>query len=165
VLTCASILLLCGCGYQLVGKETHIPPGVTSIAIPTFVNATLEPGLEIPFTQAFRREFIFDRRIKVVDSKEADSILTGVIKSFNSITSVAYDAAGFATEYQATAVVDLVLKRRSGEILWIENNLSDIQWYRASSSGVVNEANKNNAAEQIAETLGERARDRFFYNF
>ena len=35
------LLILCmmvftGCGYQMVGKETHVPPGLNSVAVPTF---------------------------------------------------------------------------------------------------------------------------------
>ena len=93
------LVLLWGCGYQLAGKETHLPPGVGSVAIPTLVNQTLEPGIEIDFTQAFLNEFIKDRRVKVVDRKEADSIFEGVIKSLY-LLSVSYDKAGFALEYQ-----------------------------------------------------------------
>src|SRR4030042_6059507 len=113
------IFLLWGCGYRMVGKETHNPPGLNSIAIPTFVNKTFEPGIEIQFTQAFLREFIQDRRVKLVDRKEADSLLEGVVTSFN-LRSVSYDRSGLALEYKATVVLDLTLKKRSGEILWIE---------------------------------------------
>ncbi|PIX22028.1 MAG: hypothetical protein COZ69_12140, partial [Deltaproteobacteria bacterium CG_4_8_14_3_um_filter_45_9] len=88
------LFLLMGCGYQMVGKETHVPPGLNSIAIPTFKNQTFEPGIEVPFTQGFLKEFILDRRVKVVDRTGADSILEGIVKSFN-IYSVSYDKAGF----------------------------------------------------------------------
>src|SRR4030042_1274983 len=91
------LLLLMGCGYQMVGKETHVPPGINSIAIPTFVNQTFEPGIEVPFTQGFLKEFIQDRRVKVVGRNEADSVLEGVIKSFQ-IYSVSYDRSGIALE-------------------------------------------------------------------
>ena len=72
ILFLLSIAVISGCGYQMVGRETHIPPGLNSIAIPTFVNKTFEPGIEVPFTQAFLREFILDQRVKVVDRSEAD---------------------------------------------------------------------------------------------
>lgn len=157
-------LLLCGCGYHLVGKVTHVPPGVTSIAIPTLTNQTFEPGLEIPFTQAILREFIQDRRVKVLDRKEADSILEGIVKSFN-IASVAYDQSGYVLEYQAIVVMDLTLKKPTGEILWRENNLSETYWYRAANVALTNEARKNIAIQQIAGFMAERVRDRFFYNF
>ena len=158
------IALLLGCGYQLVGKETHVPPGLTSVAIPTFANQTFEPGIEVPFTQGFLREFIRERRVKVVDRSEADSILEGVIKNLQ-IYSVAYDRSGLATEYQTTVVIDLTLKRRTGEILWRENDISETRWFRASSSVLTSESNRAAAIQEIGKFIAERIRNRFFYNF
>ena len=153
-----------GCGYQWVGKETHVPPGLTSVAIPTFANQTFEPGIEVPFTQGFLREFIRDKRVKVVDRSEADSILEGVIKSLQ-IYSVAYDQSGLATEYQTTVVIDLILRKRTGEILWIEKDISESRWYKAYSSVLSSEFSKDTAIQQIGTFLAERVRNRFFYNF
>ena len=156
--------LLLGCGYQLVGKETHVPPGLASVAIPTFVNRTFEPGIEIQFTQAFLREFIVDRRVKVLDRSEADSILEGVIKYFY-FASVSYGAGGYVLEYQTTVILDVTLKGRTGEVLWSVSDLEDTQWYRASSSGLINEANKAVAIQQNGRSVAERLRMRFFHNF
>jgi outer membrane lipopolysaccharide assembly protein LptE/RlpB len=158
------IALLLGCGYQLVGKETHVPPGLNSVAIPTFANQTFEPGIEVPFTQGFLREFIRERRVKVVDRSEADSILEGVIKNLQ-IYSVAYDRSGLATEYQTTVVVDLTLKKRNGEILWKEIDVSESRWFRASSSVLTGESNRAAAIQEIGRFIAERMRNRFFYNF
>ena len=158
------LVLLWGCGYQLAGKETHSPPGVSSVAIPTLVNQTLEPGIEIVFTQAFLREFIQDRRVKVVDRREADSILEGIIKSFY-IFSVSYDKSGFALEYQTMVIMDIALKKRNGEILWKEKDLMERAWYRTNPSVIANEDNKVNAIQQVAKSLAERILNRFFYNF
>ncbi len=156
--------LLWACGYQLAGKETHLPPGLTSIAIPTFGNKTFEPGLEISFTQAFLREFIQDRRVRVVDRREADSVLEGVIKQFTT-TPVSFDRSGIATEYQTTVTIDLTLKKGTGEVLWIERDLSESRWYRSSSSALTSEANKAAALQQIGGFVAERIRNRFFSNF
>ena len=158
------IALLTGCGYQVVGKETHVPPGLTSVAIPTFVNQTYEPGIEVQFTQAFLREFITDRRVKVLDRAEADSILEGVIKYFY-IASVSYGPAGYVLEYQTTVILDVTLKKRTGEVLWTVTDLTDTQWYRASSSGLISEANKALAIQQNGRSVAERLRSRFFYDF
>jgi outer membrane lipopolysaccharide assembly protein LptE/RlpB len=158
------MVLTWGCGYQLVGRETHLPPGISSLAIPTFINRTLEPGIEVPFTQAFLREFILDRRVKVVERKEADSFLEGVIRSY-SYHSVSYDRSGLVLEYQMTVIVDLTLKKPSGEILWIEKNLTETTWYRASSNVLINEANKDAALQEIGGLMAERIRNRFLYNF
>lgn len=158
------ISMLLGCGYQLVGKETHLPPGITSLSIPTFVNQTFEPGIEVPFTQGFLREFIQDRRVKMVERDEADSVLEGVIKSFQ-IYSVSYDRSGTALEYQTTVIIDLTLKKKNGEILWVERDLSDSRVYRTSTNILVSESNRTDAIQLLARFMAERVRNRFFYNF
>jgi len=158
-------MLVCwGCGYKLVGKGTHLPPGVSSIAIPTFKSQTREPGIEIPFTQAFLNEFIRDRRIKVVARDEAEAVLEGVIKSYEYY-SVSYDRSGLASEYRATVTVDLTLRKRNGEVIWKENDLSETRAFRASPGGVTTESNKNVALAQIGELMAGRIRNRFFHNF
>jgi len=163
-LTIICMVILVGCGYQMVGKETHVPPGINSIAVPTFINQTFEPGIEVPFTQGFLREFIQDRRVKVVGRNEADSVLEGVIKSFK-IYSVSYDRSGIALEYQTTVVIDLTLRKKTGEILWMEKDLSDSRVYRTSSNILVSESNKAAAIQSLAKFMAERIRNRFFYNF
>ena len=163
LIICIALLPL-GCGYQSVGKETYIPPGLNSVAIPTFVNQTFEPGIEVPLTQGFLREFIQDRRVKVLNRSEADSILEGVIKDFQ-IYSVAYDRSGLALEYQTTVVIDLTLKKRTGEILWRENDVSESRWFRTSFSVLVSESNRAAAIQEIGRFIAERMRNRFFYNF
>jgi len=165
ILPIICIVLIPACGYQMVGKETHVPPGLSSVAIPTFKNATYEPGIEIQFTQAFLREFIQDRRVKVVDRAQADSVLEGSITDFK-LYSVAYDPSGLALEYQTTVVLDVTLKDRDGKVLWEQKNFSETTWFRASSgSALVNETNKQAAIQAAGRLVAERLRNRFFYNF
>jgi hypothetical protein len=128
------------------------------------VNKTFEPGIEVSFTQGFLREFIRDKRAKVVDRKEADSILEGFIKSF-ILAAVSFDRSGFVLEYQTTVVIDLTLKGRNGETLWKVENLSQTTWYRASSSGLDNESRKAVAIQEVGRFAAETVRNRFFYNF
>jgi outer membrane lipopolysaccharide assembly protein LptE/RlpB len=162
--TLLSFLLFFGCGYQMVGKETHVPPGLSSLAIPTFKNLTFEPGIEVPFTQALLRELIQDRRVKVVDRGQADTVLEGVVKVFN-ISSVSYDKSGLALEYRTNVVLDITLKSREGKVLWEEKNLSEVRWFRASSNVLTNEARKVAAIQETGRFVAERLRSRFFYNF
>ncbi len=157
-------ILMVGCGYQLVGKETHVPPGINSLSIPTFINKTFEPGIEIPFTQAFLKEFIRDRRVKVVDRSQADSILEGVIKKFVTY-SVSYTPSNLALEYKVVIVIDLTLRKRTGEVLWTEKDFTESRYYRAFSNVLTNEANKALAVQEIGRFIAERIRNRFFYQF
>jgi outer membrane lipopolysaccharide assembly protein LptE/RlpB len=158
------MVLITGCGYQMVGKETHVPPDLTSVAIPTFQNKTYEPGIEVQFTQAFLREFILDKRVKVVTRAEADSILEGVVKSF-IIVSVAYNREGYVSQYEMTVVIDLILKDRAGKVLWERRDFSETTWFRASSSGLINETFKQAAIQEAGRLLAGQIRNRFFYNF
>lgn len=158
------LVVLAACGYRMVGKETHVPPGLSSVAVPTFKNRTYEPGIEVPFTQAFLKEFILDRRVNVVDRAQADSLLEGIITDFR-IYSVSYDRSGFVLEYQTSVMLDLTLKDRTGKVLWEEKNFSETQWFRASSSVLTNEASKAAAIQKIGGLVAERLRNRFFYNF
>ena len=163
------LLILCliqlwGCGYKMVGKETHVPPGLNSVAIPTFKNQTFEPGIEVPFTQAFLREFIRDRRVNVVNRAEADSILEGVITKFE-ISSVSYNKSGYVLEYQTYVTLNLTLKDRAGKILWDERGFTETRWFRASSDVLTNETNKAAVIQETGRFVAERLRNRFFYNF
>ena len=158
------LLLLAACGYRMVGKETHVPPGLKSVAISTFKNRTYEPGIEVPFTQAFLNEFILDRRVNVVGRAQADSLLEGVITDFR-IYTVSYDRSGLVLEYQTSVMLDLTLKDRVGKVLWEEKGFFETQWFRASSSVLTNEVNKTAAIQQIGRLVAERLRNRFFYDF
>ncbi len=158
------LLLTAGCGDQFAGRETHVPAGVSSVAIPTLVNKTLEPGLEVQFTQAFVRTFVQDQRVNVVERTRADSVLEGTIKSFY-IYSVSYDKSGYALEYQTIVTMDIALKKRNGDVLWREKDLLERAWYRTSPSVIASEDNKTLAIQQIAQSLSERILNRFFYNF
>lgn len=159
---CMAVLM--GCGYQMVGMETHVPPGLTSLAVPTFLNKTFEPGIEIPFTQALLREFVLDRRVKVVDRAQADSILEGVVTGFQ-IFPVSFNAAGQVVEYQTLVTLDLILKNREGKVIWEERGFTENRWYRASSQALATEANRQAAIQETGVFVAQRLRTRFFYNF
>jgi outer membrane lipopolysaccharide assembly protein LptE/RlpB len=159
------LVVLAACGYRMVGKETHVPPGLNSVAVPTFKNRTYEPGIEVPFTQAFLKEFILDRRVNVVDRAQADSLLEGIITDFK-IYSVSYDRSGLVLVYQTTVTLDLTLKDRTGKVLWEQKDFSETTWFRASSSSIlINEANKRAAIQETGRLVAGRLRNRFFYNF
>jgi outer membrane lipopolysaccharide assembly protein LptE/RlpB len=172
-------LALWSCGYRLAGKETHLPAGIHSIAIPTFANRTFEPRAEVPFTQAFLREFIRDQRLKVVDRAQADAVLEGAITSI-IFRSVSYDDKGVAREYRTHVTVDLTFRRREGEIIWRENNLTETRWFRTIGSGKdttntgameqgaqaeLNDSSRFTAIAETAALVAERVRNRVFYNF
>jgi hypothetical protein len=158
------LLLLAGtsCGYRLEGEGFSPSPSIRSIAIPTFTNETYEPGIETIVTNALLKEFIKDRRVKILGQDEADAVMEGTVRSFNT-SSVAYDPAGLVLEYRTWVTVDIIVKRtRRGEVLWSERDLSESDTYRVSSDVRFTEAQKEEAIQVIAGKLAGRIRRGFF---
>jgi hypothetical protein len=81
------------------------------------------------------------------------------------MASASYDRSGFVLEYQTTVIIDLILRKNTGEVIWKESDLSETRWYRASSNVLFNEASKTSAIQQIGTLMAERVRNRFFYDF
>lgn len=77
------LLLLGGCGYSLEGTRRPASLGdARSIAVPIFINASREPGLERTLTEAVRNRFLLDGRLRVVDTAEADLVLETLIREY-----------------------------------------------------------------------------------
>ena len=92
----ALMLLLVGCGYNLVGKGSYLDPTIHTIEVPAFVNRTTRVELEQRVTQAVADEFVSRGRLRLVtDPKGADAILRGSIDSFG-INPVAFNPQGRA---------------------------------------------------------------------
>jgi outer membrane lipopolysaccharide assembly protein LptE/RlpB len=147
-----------GCGYHIMGKGGEFPQGITSLAIIPLENKTKAPNLTAIFTSALRREFIFRREVEIVTEEKAQASLQGSITSI-SISSVAYDKEGRATEYQITITLDLRLVRQgNNEILWRGDKIPGTWHYQTPTplDVMVNEGNKNNAINKIAADLAEK---------
>jgi hypothetical protein len=76
----ALVLSLTGCaGYQLGGTKPQHLAGVTKIAIPGFVNNTLEPRLGSLVTNAVIKQIQADGSYQVVSRDQAEAILEGIV--------------------------------------------------------------------------------------
>jgi outer membrane lipopolysaccharide assembly protein LptE/RlpB len=107
------ILITGGCsGYKL---GNTLPPGVTSITIPVFINDTKEPNLETIVTAATIQEFQKDGSMKVVQKSQANSLLEVRIKK-SGLEPVRYrrDKAVTANEYRLTLTADVILRKLPG---------------------------------------------------
>jgi hypothetical protein len=109
----AALPLLCGgcAGYRL---GSMLPEGVASLNVPTFVNKTKEPLLEVETTRAAIEEFQKDGSLKVVGELDADAILEVTLSEFR-LDPVAYrkDTRTAAKQYRMIVYASIVLKRRS----------------------------------------------------
>lgn len=117
LLTIASMALLTGCaGYRL---GSMLPPDVKSVCIPTFINRTTEPLIQMRATDATIAAIQKDGSLTVVDREVADSILKVTLTDYK-LEPVGFEKndSDTANQYRAVLTASIVLtKRRTGEVI------------------------------------------------
>lgn len=120
LLGAALAVTLTGCaGYQL---GSMLPPDIKTVFVPTFVNKTQEPLIEVDTTQAAIEEFQRDGSLRVVNEDQADSILEVTLREYR-IEPVSYRAEQKTTakEYRITIHASVLLKRRGTDAVIAQN--------------------------------------------
>jgi hypothetical protein len=117
--TYLAFLALLGCGYQFAGQSELFPKDVRSVYVEPFLNRTRDVGMEHEMTTALRSELYRRGQLQVVDvPDEADAILSGVVRSFDS-TTASVNRDNEVLQYEAVMLVDVTFRRRQpSEILW-----------------------------------------------
>ncbi|NIT66870.1 MAG: hypothetical protein GWM93_09360, partial [Gemmatimonadetes bacterium] len=67
-------------GYRLGPAKPQLLSHIKTLAIPTFVNETLEPRLAVPMTNATIKAFMSDGTYKIAQRDSADAVLVVEIK-------------------------------------------------------------------------------------
>lgn len=85
------------CGYSLAGRGAFLPAYIQVIGVPQFTNVSPYFGIEQPFTEKVRSEFIGRGRYRVLPQETGvDAVLRG------SILSIAIQPSNFNAQQQAT---------------------------------------------------------------
>jgi len=142
---CAYLALLCliGCGYQFAGRSDLFPKDIHSVYVEPFLNRTRDVGLGTEITTALRGELYRRGELQLVDEPgRADAILSGVVRSFDSLTaSVNQDAE--VLQFEATLIVDTTFRRREpSEILWRGQGIRLTEIYAGERAAVVTTSSK-----------------------
>ena len=150
-------LTLWGCGYQMAGRGTsQLPPHLKTIAIPLFENNSSEPTIQRPFTEALRRAFITDGRLRVVNNKSgADLVMTGTLTRY-SINAVAFNTLDVAIEYWVYLGAEVKVVERANDKTYLKQTLNTRWDYRADNSVVTSEASRQEALTQAYRVLSQR---------
>jgi len=107
----AMSLLMAGCaGYRL---GSTLPPGINVVHIPTFVNETSEPRIDIETSQATLSEIQRDGTLSVSSLDKSDVILNVTLVGFE-LQPLRYDrdSATTAQEYRLTMTANITLTHR-----------------------------------------------------
>jgi hypothetical protein len=109
-----------GCaGYRL---GSMLPTDIASVYVPTVVNKTAEPLIEIDVTQAIIQNIQQDGSLRVVSAEEADTILTVELTGYE-LEAVAFrkDVRAAANQYRINLTANMVLRRTSDESVVAES--------------------------------------------
>jgi outer membrane lipopolysaccharide assembly protein LptE/RlpB len=159
------MLIFCACGYHLVGKETHLPEGVSSIAIDTANNKTMESGLEQNFTQELILTFKTDGRVPVADKKTAPAILhSDLIKVIDA--PMAFDHFGRANLIQITFTSRVYLVQAgTGKELWSSGIITQTEQYPVGDDFLANDRLRRQALAQACRRAAGIAVDQLASGF
>ncbi len=156
-LALALCLTLWGCGYQMAGRgASQLPPHLKTIAIPVFENKSREPTIQRPFTEALRRAFITDGRLRLVnDREEADLVMTGTLTNY-SIRAVAFNQLDVAIEYWVFIGAQVKVMDRVNNRTYLKQKLETRWNYFADDSVISSEASRQEALVQTYRVLSQR---------
>jgi outer membrane lipopolysaccharide assembly protein LptE/RlpB len=105
------LLGLAACGYHVAGRAAGWPANWQVVAVPVFVNRTLQYRIEQRFTQAVVHELLARTRWRVTpEVSGADAVLEGEIVSIESVPLLFDSATGRATTMLVTVQAQVRLK-------------------------------------------------------
>jgi hypothetical protein len=150
-------LTLWGCGYQMAGRgASQLPPHLKTIAIPVFENKSGEPTIQRPFTEAARRAFITDGRLRLVNNKAgADLVVTGTLTKY-WIRAVAFNTLDVAVEYWVYLEADVLVQDQVKNQTYLKQKLKTRWEYLADNSVISSEASRQEALVQTYRVLSQR---------
>jgi outer membrane lipopolysaccharide assembly protein LptE/RlpB len=149
------VFLFSSCGYHLSGYGSSLPPNIRTIYIPVFKNSSSEPNIQRDVTDAVRRAFTSDGRLKVADAKKADLLIRGTLTDYK-LRAVAFNSEDSAEEYSVHIGVQITAYNRIKKKIIFEQKFTT-QWnYRATSSVVGSQLEKFSALREAYNDLADR---------
>ena len=140
-LMCAA-LLLSGCGYT---TQSDLDPKYQTVYVEAFQNQSRQYDMQAPLTNAVRRKFLQDTRLKLVNRADADLVLDGIILDYK-LKGVTFDQNDNVTQFLMVITAGVRLTDgRTGEMLWAEPRMSGETSYYTRASGQSSDRLRGNA--------------------
>ena len=144
------VLVSSSCGYHLAGYGS-----TRAISIPVFKNSSSEPNIQRDATDAMRRAFISDGRLKVTDTSKADLVMRGKLTNYQ-LRGVSFSSEDSAEEYIVRLGIEVEVYDRIKKRIIFSQKFTT-QWdYRSTSSVVDSESEKQTALKEAYGDLADR---------
>ncbi len=154
-----------GCGYHVAGSATHIPPGVSSLSVPTFANNTLTYHTEVAMTEAVIRELTSRTHYHVVSHSTAEpngALLQGTVLT-ERVEPLTYNSqTGQSSSFLITITAKVVLTDANHRVLYQNSNYKFRQQYQTTQdvtsfiqedSPAINRLSRDFAASLVSDML------------
>ena len=142
------------CGYHLAGYGSTLPSHIRAISIPVFKNSSSEPNIQRDATDAMRRAFISDGRLKVTDTSKADLVMRGKLTNYQ-LRGVSFSSEDSAEEYIVRLGIEVEVYDRIKKRIIFSQKFTT-QWdYRSTSSVVDSESEKQTALKEAYNDLAD----------
>lgn len=187
ILFLSMLIFQFGCAYKLSSTNDTLPGNIRSLYIPVFKNNSTEPGVEVYFTNALKKEILTSNVISLNNHESStDAVMYGQIKSVEiySDESVAestqnsknYLPRGTVISTQVKVVVTVVLelkKVNSSQILWSSEFKQSLNYTPPqvtlpvinSTNNLYNLSARRQTLETLANQMMQLAFDRMVDNF
>ncbi len=149
------LILISACGYHLTGTGTTLPKHLKTVAIPVFDNSSSEPDIHRNMTNVIRQSFINDGRLKVVNRKNADLVMRGVLNSY-TLQAVSFDSNDVAIEYYVALGVAIDVKDMVKRKQFLKQNFTTKWDFRTTADVINSEAARQTALNDAYKELGNR---------
>ncbi len=152
--------VLPGCGYHRLGTEPQHLERRPTMAIPLFVNRSTEVGLESTFANAMIANVSRSQIARVTNvTSEADLVLEGKIFQVD-YSPLAMFSITKSLVRRISVRVDLVLRQRSGKVIWKESEQIQEDYVITNNSYQQGEAEKGLSLRWAADEMARRTVDK-----
>ncbi len=141
-------LAVCGCGYSFSGSS--LPGYLKTVAVPVFVNETLDATIAEEVTRVVNEQFLEDNRLKIVREARADGVVEGRVTQYERKV-YSYTPAQEPQEYIVVVTLAVVFKDRvKNKDLWRAENLRATATYGAVAGSQTGQADSEEEARELA---------------
>lgn len=152
VLGGACLLIFTGCGIYSVNSG-RVDESMKRVAVPFLENKTAEANLEIALTEAIIAAIQNDNTLKVVDERDADSVLSGTVLMYRLKEAFANSDLQ-VNEYQVQIMVEL-------DFTVVDTGEKIFEKRRITGNGnyILNDPNGTNETTARLEAAGDIVRE------
>lgn len=158
------IIFVFGCAHT--PGSSDLPQHVRRISVQQFMDQTGHSIVSRKLTEQVVKEFLYDKRMAVVNPESADALLLGKITKY-ILEPLSFDESYIPEEYKLWIWVDIGFKDMvSNKILWVEKRMAaEVRYFvtpRKGGNFLTEEEAQEIVIKLLAEDIVKRTIDGWF---